>query len=212
MANVWKIGTRWSDWGDPSASVLSIMRRNNLAFVRLEDPDKSKFLNSVKKGDYIALADDYQIVAIGKATGNADYLRNFKNFYVSSNDYEHFSLDDGWDEIVAVKINIVDIEDDDKAKFWYEKRYRFCFLNQLWEEVIEYYDSHLNRFSIQTYTGTSKGVYYSTNEGRSWSPRYSGSSCGDFSSLADGGKELLANTSKGLYYSTNGGRSWSRRS
>ena len=58
MANVWKIGTRWSDWGDPSASVLSIMRRNNLAFVWLDkSEDKSRFLNSVKKGDYIALAD-----------------------------------------------------------------------------------------------------------------------------------------------------------
>ena len=154
MANVWKIGTRWSDWGDSSSSVLSIMRRNNLAFVWLDDPDKSRFLNSVKKGDYIALADGYQIVAIGKATGNADYLRNFKNFYVSSNDYEYFSLDDGWDDIVAVKINIVDIEDDDKADFWYAKQTRFCSLNQLWNEVIEYYDSHLNRFSLQTYTGT----------------------------------------------------------
>ena len=63
MANVWKIGTRWSDWGDPSASVLSIMRRNNVAFVWLNEHDKSKFLNNVKKGDFIALADGYQIVA-----------------------------------------------------------------------------------------------------------------------------------------------------
>ena len=157
MANVWKIGTRWSEWGDSSASVLSIMRRNNLAFVWLDKADRSKFLDEkkgVKKGDYIALADGYQIVAIGKATGNADYLRNFKNFYVSSNDYENFSLDDGWNEIVAVKINIVDIEDNDKTDFWYQKQSRFCHLNQLWNEVIKYYDSHLNRFSIQTYTGT----------------------------------------------------------
>lgn len=154
MENVWKIGTRWSDWGDSSASVLSIMRRNNLAFVWLDEPDKSKFLDNVKKGDYIALADGYQIVAIGKATGKADYLRNFKNFHVSSNDYENFSLDDGWEGIVAVKINIVDIEDDDKADFWYKKQTRFCSLNQLWDEVKEYYDTHLNRFSIQSYTGT----------------------------------------------------------
>lgn len=157
MANVWKIGTRWSEWGDSSASVLSIMRRNNLAFVWLDKADRSKFLDEkkgLKKGDYIALADGYQIVAIGKATGNADYLRNFKNFYVSSNDYENFSLDDGWNEIVAVKINIVDIEDNDKTDFWYQKQSRFCHLNQLWNEVIEYYDSHLNRFSIQTFTGT----------------------------------------------------------
>lgn len=154
MANVWKIGTRWSDWGDPSASVLSIMRRNNVAFVWLNEHDKSKFLNNVKKGDFIALADGYQIVAIGKATGDADFLRNFKNFYVSKNDYVHFSLEEGWDKIVAVRISIVDIEEKDKADFWYQKRASFCSLNLLWNEVKEYYDSHLNRFSIQSYTGT----------------------------------------------------------
>ena len=168
MANVWKIGTRWSEFGDSSASVLSIMRRNNLAFVWLDGADKSRFLNSVKKGDYIALADGYQIVAIGKATGDANYLRNFKNFHVSSNDYESFSIEDGWDEIVAVKINIVDIEDDNKSDFWYKKQIRFCSLNQLWNEVKEYYDSHLNRFSIQTYTGTigdeNKGTHCLLNK------------------------------------------------
>lgn len=153
MARVWKIGTRWSDWGDSSASVLSIMRRNNMAFVWLDKADKNRFLNNVRKGDYIALADGYQIVAIGKATRDADYLHNFKNFHVSPNDYNDFSLDDGWEEIVSVKINIVDIEDKDKEKFWYKKQTRFCSLNQLWNEVKEYYDTHLNRFSIQTYTG-----------------------------------------------------------
>ena len=58
---------------------------------------------------------------------------------------------------------------------------------------------------------SSKGVEYSTNGGRSWMSRYTGSSCGTFQSLMDGGRELLANTSKGLYYSTNDGRSWMRR-
>ena len=155
MANVWKIGTRWSDWGDSSASVLSIMRRNNLAFVWLNEKDQNRFLNNVKKDDYIALADGYQIVAIGKTTGDAHTLNYFKdNFQVSANDYTEFSLEDGWDEIVAVKINIVDIEDEDKADFCYKKRIRFCSLNQLWNEIKEYYDSHLNRFSIQSYTGT----------------------------------------------------------
>lgn len=154
MENVWKIGTRWSDRGDSSASVLSIMRRNNLAFVWLDEADKNRFLTNVRKGDYIALADGYQIVAIGKATGKADYLCNFKNFYVSANDYASFSLDDGLDDIVAVKINIVDVEEENKSDFWYQKQTRFCSLNQLWYKVKEYYDSHLNRFSIQTYTGT----------------------------------------------------------
>jgi len=55
-------------------------------------------------------------------------------------------------------------------------------------------------------------IVYSTNDGRSWMTRYSGSSCGDFSDLVDNGKEILGTTSKGLYYSTNDGRSWMKRS
>lgn len=44
MSNVWKLGTRWSGWGDSSASVLSIMRRNNIAFVWLDEGLRNKFL------------------------------------------------------------------------------------------------------------------------------------------------------------------------
>ena len=56
-----------------------------------------------------------------------------------------------------------------------------------------------------------KSIEYSTSGGRSWSTRYSSSSCGEFECLMDGGRELLAQTSKGLYYSTSSGRSWSKR-
>ena len=59
---------------------------------------------------------------------------------------------------------------------------------------------------------TSKGLYVSTNDGRSFAPRCTNtSSYGDFLNLQDAGTELLANTSKGLYYSRNEGRSWVRR-
>lgn len=156
MGNVWKLGTRWDDRGVASASVLSIMRRNNTAFVWLDDDSKEYFLRKVKKGDYIALADGYQIVAIGKATGDAQYLRDFKNFTVSEQDYQYFSAEDGYDNIVAVKINIVDIEEEDKATFYYQKRGKFCAIgiNQLRKETKEYYEQHVNRFAIQSYTGT----------------------------------------------------------
>ena len=55
---------------------------------------------------------------------------------------------------------------------------------------------------------TSKGLYASQNQGRSFSPRCTNTSYGDFLSLMQNGNELLANTSKGLYYSRNEGRSW----
>ena len=56
-----------------------------------------------------------------------------------------------------------------------------------------------------------KTVEYSTSQGRSWSTRYSSSSCGEFIDLLPYGNELLAVTSKGVYYSTSQGRSWSSR-
>ncbi|MCH7535536.1 MAG: hypothetical protein IH948_07295 [Bacteroidetes bacterium] len=55
-------------------------------------------------------------------------------------------------------------------------------------------------------------IEYSTDDGRNWHTRYSGSSCGDFSDLTDNGKEILGSTSKGLYYSTSDGRNWHKRS
>jgi hypothetical protein len=59
---------------------------------------------------------------------------------------------------------------------------------------------------------TSKGLYASQNDGRSFAPRCTNtSSYGDFLSLMQNGNELLANTSKGLYYSRNEGRSWVKR-
>ena len=54
-------------------------------------------------------------------------------------------------------------------------------------------------------------IEYSSNDGRSWYNRFSGSTNGDFMDLTDNGKEILATTSKGTYYSTNEGRSWYKR-
>jgi len=55
-------------------------------------------------------------------------------------------------------------------------------------------------------------IEYSTNDGRNWYTRYTGSSSWDFIDLIDNGKEILAQTTKGLYYSTNDGKSWYKRS
>ena len=52
---------------------------------------------------------------------------------------------------------------------------------------------------------------YSTNGGRTWISRYSGSSCGEFIDLVHYNNELIAITTKGIYYSTNSGRTWMSR-
>ena len=52
---------------------------------------------------------------------------------------------------------------------------------------------------------------YSTNDGRSWNTRCSGSAYGDFQDLTDNGREILTQTFKRLCCTTNEGRSWNRR-
>ena len=57
----------------------------------------------------------------------------------------------------------------------------------------------------------SNKIEVSTNDGRTWSSRYSGPNNGAFYDLTSYGSEIIAITSKGLYVSTNGGRIWSVR-
>ena len=54
-------------------------------------------------------------------------------------------------------------------------------------------------------------IDYSTNGGRTWMSRYSGSSCGEFIDLVHYNNELIAITTKGIYYYTNSGRTWMSR-
>lgn len=57
-------------------------------------------------------------------------------------------------------------------------------------------------------TNTAK-IEYSSNGGRSWLLRYTGSgNTSVFSKLMENGNEILGTTSKGLFYSTNKGCSW----
>ena len=54
-------------------------------------------------------------------------------------------------------------------------------------------------------------IDYSTNGGRTWISRYTGTSCGDFIDIVIYNDELIAITSKGVYYSTSSGRTWISR-
>ena len=48
-------------------------------------------------------------------------------------------------------------------------------------------------------------IEYSTNDGRSWHTRYTGTHAGNFIDLLDYGSEIIACTSKGIYFSMNKG-------
>ena len=48
-------------------------------------------------------------------------------------------------------------------------------------------------------------IEYSTNDGRIWHTRYTGTHAGNFIDLLDYGSEIIACTSKGIYFSMNKG-------
>ena len=73
----------------------------------------------------------------------------------------------------------------------------------------DFYD--LAVFGDEIFAVTSKGVYTSKTDGRSWFSRYTGSSCGEFETIQVNGTELVAKTSKGSYVSKTDGRSWIKR-
>ncbi|MBO5629843.1 MAG: exo-alpha-sialidase [Aeriscardovia sp.] len=54
-------------------------------------------------------------------------------------------------------------------------------------------------------------IEYSTNDGRSWHTRYTGTHAGNFIDLLDYGSEIITCTSKGIYFSMNKGISWHPR-
>lgn len=64
----------------------------------------------------------------------------------------------------------------------------------------------LIRINIQKNT-----IEASTDSGRNWRMRYSGSYAGSFYDLLDYGSEVLACTSKGIFVSTDDGRNWRSR-
>lgn len=58
---------------------------------------------------------------------------------------------------------------------------------------------------------TKKHIEFSTDKGRNWNMRYTGSSYGTFIDLVFYDNELVAATSKGIYSSTDKGKNWSVR-
>ena len=150
MANVWKIGSRWSDYGTPDSSIISIFRRNNIVFVGAGGA-RSRFLEEVKRGDYFAIADGYDVVAVAKAIDEPKRLNELKINTIGY-ESERFSYEECKDWVVGVRVKIVDLKDD--QRIWYEKRGTFCLANQISEKIVELYKNQNNEFAINSYTCT----------------------------------------------------------
>ena len=104
MSNVWKVGSRWSENGAKESSIISIFRRNNVVFVGQEDR-RIAFRDSVKQGDYIAIADGYTIVAVAKAISTPTCITKL-NIRVTAEEAMRFNPqdcnpDDLWNQVFS---------------------------------------------------------------------------------------------------------------
>ena len=153
MSHVWKVGSRWSKDGLKEASILSIFRRNNVVFVG-SSKARARFMKEVKKGDFLAIADGRQIVAVAKAISEPALLQDLKKIETTSDDFTfNYEKEKNW--VVGVKVNIIEIDKKDYESFYYRKMGTFFALkDELGKAVVKYYEKQGNRFSIQSYTAT----------------------------------------------------------
>ncbi|MGL5256026.1 MAG: DUF262 domain-containing protein [Proteocatella sp.] len=148
MANVWKIGSRWSDYGASNSSIISIFRRNSVVFVG-EENARNRFVNQVEKGDYFAIADGYNVIAVAKAIDSPKLLKDI-HIKTTPNDNCFFDYEECKDWAVGVRVKIVDLEESDCI--WYEKMGTFFLANKIWNQVIDLYNNHDRKFSIKSNT------------------------------------------------------------
>lgn len=154
MANVWKVGSRWSCYGAAGTSIIDIFRRNNYVFV---GSSGERFYESVRKNDYLAVADGLTIVAVAKVlddkpTDLCELMKNNKLRFHTSDldrfDYSHPEEYEGW--CYGVRVHLVDLPEHER--FIYEKRGTFFSANQYWSKIIKLYD----RYSSQAFDITSR--------------------------------------------------------
>jgi len=151
MANIWKVGSRWSDYGAKRTCIISVFRRNNVVFVGNDD----SFL-SVKAGDYLAIADGYTIVSIAKAVKDAEKLKEMTIKWSIKED-ERKLLNDFLEYAIGVKVQIFDLKSDDNSdRLYYQKMKSFCQIKQkeLREQIIKIIKSQGKQFSVESYTCT----------------------------------------------------------
>lgn len=150
MENVWKIGSRWSEFGSWESRIISIFRRSEVVF--LGNEAKEKFNDEVKKGDYFAIADGYDIPAVAKAISGSIPLNTLiTNKIIKVRKDEPFALDGNYDGCYGVRVKIVDLPEG--SHLYYRERKAFVRAYQIAEKVISLYNENLStKFDIKAKT------------------------------------------------------------
>lgn len=142
MANVWKIGSRWSENGHWSSSILSVFRRNNIVFTGRDDV--FDFKGKVEHGDYFAIADGLTVVAVAKVISDKPFQIDKSKLKFRPTDYKEIQEETDLSYAYGVRVKIVDL---DKSLWFYQKQGSFFHTNEeISEKVISLFE---NDFSMK---------------------------------------------------------------
>lgn len=95
---VWKIGSRWDDYGAKEASILDIFLKYKIVFA---GKYTEKIEANVSIGDYIAISDGLKIVAVGKVL---DKPKEITEYDILPEDYEERFHYEDW--VIGFKVDI----------------------------------------------------------------------------------------------------------
>ncbi len=149
MATVWKVGSRWNEYGDPRFSIKEIFLEHNI-FIVGGDKARKRVLN-VKPKDIVALADGIRVVAVGKVESKATELSKYNLGDKIDNYHETIqtSFNEGWPMAVRTRFYRLNVND----QFSYNQgEFHKVADNSYKDKIIKLFDNYDNQFEINAET------------------------------------------------------------
>ncbi len=129
---VWKIGSRWSVEGSNQSSIIDIFRKYQIVF--LGSKERDRFKSEVKKGDYIAIGDGFNVNTLSKVLIEPLPITQL-GIQFTDEEKNRFSFED-W--VIGAKVHIVELKVNEMI--YYKERGAFCEAKQISNEVITKYE------------------------------------------------------------------------
>ncbi len=134
MRNVWKIGCRWDDWGRQGTSIFEkVFVPTGFVFAY------TKYCESIREGDLIAIADGYQVVAIAEALTPGSSLVKFDSSKLPAVAHDYFADPNCY----GCKARILQL--DENETFTYKKMGRFFQATSIADDVRRLYGKMMER-------------------------------------------------------------------
>ena len=132
MKNVWKIGARWSTTGTSESLIIDIFKKYQIVFLGEET---ERFLDEVKIGDYIAIANGLIVDTLGQIIDIPKSVTDL-GFDFTEEEKSRFTYED-W--VAGAKVNIVRLNVEDVFSC---TRGTFFKANAIHDEVIEKFNQY----------------------------------------------------------------------